>query len=63
MKTFNAFQAVCCFVAAPFGLSWLYGQTFPGAGIGFYVGCVLYLVAFILNVGSVRIAMDKVDKF
>lgn len=34
-------------------------QTFKGAGIGFWVGVVVYIIAFILNVTAVSIAIEK----
>lgn len=61
MKLINSFQSVAFFAAAPFGLSWLSEQSFRGAGIAFYVGCVAYIVAFGLNVAAVRTAIDKID--
>ena len=61
MKLFNSFQSVAFFAAAPFGLSWVSEQQFRGAGIAFWVGCAMYLIAFGLNVAAVRVAMDKID--
>jgi len=61
MKLFNAFQSVSFFAAVPFGLSWLADQSFRGAGIGFWVGCVIYLVAFCWNVAAVRYSIDEID--
>ena len=62
MRVFNAFQAVAMFAATPFGLAWLDQQTFRGASIGFWVGVVIYIIAFILNVTAVSIAIEKTDK-
>jgi hypothetical protein len=61
MKLFNAFQSVSFFAAAPFGLSWLSEQSFRGSGIAFWVGVLVYFVAFCLNVAAVRVAIDELD--
>lgn len=59
LKVFNAFQFVACFVAAPFGISWLSKQEFPLSGIAFYVSCLVYLVMFIMSVGMTYSAFEK----
>jgi hypothetical protein len=61
MKTFNSFQAVSFFAAAPFGLAWLQSQQFTGANIGFWVGCVIYVIAFVAMIAAVRVAVEHAN--
>jgi hypothetical protein len=61
MKLFNAFQSVAFFAAAPFGIAWVSEQTFKGAGVAFWVACLIYIVSFCLNVAAVRVALDRID--
>ena len=53
IKAFNSFQMVAGFAIIPFILSWVADQTFRGAGIAFWVGCVVYFVSFLLMLGAV----------
>ena len=61
MKTFNAFQMTVFFALLPFGLSWLYEATFKGAGVAFWVGCVVYFVCFLMMTAAVRAGIDDWD--
>ncbi len=61
MKVFNAFQSVAMFAAAPFGLSWVAEQTFRGANVALWVGAIIYIIAFVLNVTAVSIAIGVTD--
>lgn len=61
MKMLNSFQSVAFFAACPFGISWLNEQSFKGAGIAFWLGCIIYIVSFLLMIAAVRMAIDRVD--
>ena len=49
MKTFNAFQAVCLFAAAPFLMGWLTKNPFPYAQVALWITGIAYLVGFIAS--------------
>lgn len=59
LRIFNAFQAVSMFAAMPFGLSWVSAQDFKGASIAFWVGVIIYIIAFLMNVGAVLNTFEK----
>jgi hypothetical protein len=53
MRLFNSFQIVAAFVAWPFGIAWLYEQTFRGSTPALVAACALYVIAFGAMVASV----------
>jgi hypothetical protein len=59
MKAFNSFQMVTGFALTPFGIAWVSEQTFRGSSIAFWVGCVVYLISFLMMVGAVYSALDE----
>jgi len=61
MKVFNAFQCVLLFAFAPFGIAWLYDQTFRGANAAWWAAIVGYVVAFGFNVAAVTIAINQTE--
>jgi hypothetical protein len=58
MRLFNAFQIVAAFVAWPFGLVLLSGQTFTGVAAAFYAASALYILAFGAMIACVYHATD-----
>ena len=58
MRLFNSFQIVAAFVAWPFGIAWLGGQSFNGSGGAYIASCALYVIAFGAMVGSVYSSTD-----
>lgn len=59
MKLFNAFQIVSLFAGMPFLLTWLATKPIPHSNSAFWAAAVVYVVAFIVHVVSVRNAMAK----
>ncbi len=57
MKTFNALQIVCAFMAWPYGIAWLSEATFKGNTPAFYMACAVYIISTAFMVGSVRDSM------
>ena len=49
MRMFNGLQLTVCFVLAPFGISWLSTQEFPGSTAAFVGSIVAYIMLFIFN--------------
>lgn len=47
MKTFNAFQLICVFVAFSYFIQWLGQATFNGSIAAFYTEIVVYIISFI----------------
>ena len=62
MRLFNSFQLTLFFTLAPFGLSWLYKQTFEWHNTAFIVSCLLYIVAFCFMTGAVYIGLKEAEK-
>jgi hypothetical protein len=58
LRAFNAFQMTAGFALGPFGISWLADQSFRGAGIAFYVSCLIYIVSFIFMTVAVSFSLD-----
>lgn len=59
MRLFNSFQITAAFVAWPFGIAWLSGQSFQGHTAAMVAACGLYIVAFAAMVGAVYTSTDK----
>lgn len=62
MKGFNAFQCVVFYAAAPFGIAWLSGQTFPWHTAAMVCSVIMYLIYTGFMTNAVLTAFEDWDK-